>query len=134
MIFSSNKKIHYLHIKGHFVTKNSFVVEVTFKVWSLHHFEVLFYYFLEVTPIWCAFVHYWFAFISFSLKGIVKWVEPCKCDILLVSRILWHRRMEIFMFGNHWQLSTVIAPYEFTECHSSEGCLFSSEKTFDVEC
>ena len=32
MIFSSNKKNHQLHIKRQFVTKNSFVAEVTFKV------------------------------------------------------------------------------------------------------
>ena len=30
-IFSSNKKIHQLHFKGYFMTKNSFVAEVTFK-------------------------------------------------------------------------------------------------------
>ena len=29
--FPSNKKIHSLHIKGSFMTKNSFIVEVTFK-------------------------------------------------------------------------------------------------------
>ena len=27
------------------------------------------------------------------LKDIVKWDEPCKCVILLVSRILWHKRI-----------------------------------------
>ena len=32
LFFSSNKKIHYLHIKLYFMTKNSFVVEVTFKL------------------------------------------------------------------------------------------------------
>ena len=32
MIFSSNKKIHWLHIKCYFVTRNSFVAEVTFKL------------------------------------------------------------------------------------------------------
>ena len=31
IIFSSDKRIHQLHIKGYFMTKNSFVVEVTFK-------------------------------------------------------------------------------------------------------
>ena len=30
MIFLSNKKIHKLYIKGYFITKNSFVAEVTF--------------------------------------------------------------------------------------------------------
>ena len=30
IIFSSNKKIHQLHIKCYFMTKNSFVAEVTF--------------------------------------------------------------------------------------------------------
>ena len=32
MIFSSNKKIHQLHINSYFIVKNSFVVEVTFKL------------------------------------------------------------------------------------------------------
>ena len=42
--------------------------------------------------------------------------------------------MEIFIFDTHWRLSTITAPYKFTQGHSSEGCLFSSEKTCDVEC
>ena len=32
MIFSLNKKIHQLHIKQYFITKNSFVAAVTFKI------------------------------------------------------------------------------------------------------
>ena len=36
IIFSSNKKIHYLHIQGYFTTKNSFVANVTFKqFWAM---------------------------------------------------------------------------------------------------
>ena len=31
----------------------------------------------------------------------------------------------------HQHLSAIIAPYKFMQCHSSEGCLFSSEKTCD---
>ena len=30
IIFTSNKKNHYLRIKGYFIAKNSFVAEVTF--------------------------------------------------------------------------------------------------------
>ena len=30
--FSSNKKIHELHIKGYFMARNAFVAEVTFNV------------------------------------------------------------------------------------------------------
>ena len=26
-------------------------------------------------------------------KGIVKWAESCKCVILLVSRMVWHKRI-----------------------------------------
>ena len=76
-----------------------------------------------------------------GFKGIVKRAEPCKCDILIVSRIFWHKRittffkrMEIFMFYTHRRLSAIIAPYKFTQGHANEGCLFSSEKTCDVEC
>ena len=35
IFFSSNKKIHYLHIKGYFMTKNTLLAEVTFKLDSL---------------------------------------------------------------------------------------------------
>ena len=28
--------------------------------------------------------------MSGCVKEIVKWAEPCKCVILMVSRILWH--------------------------------------------
>ena len=32
-------------------------------------------------------------YFSFHLKGIVKWAESCKCNVLLVSRMLWHKRI-----------------------------------------
>ena len=31
-------------------------------------------------------------YLKFDFKGIVRWAEPCKCVILLVSRILWHKK------------------------------------------
>ena len=30
---------------------------------------------------------------TYVFKGIVKWAEPCKCVILFVSRILWHKKI-----------------------------------------
>ena len=41
--------------------------------------------------------------------------------------------MEILIFDTHWRLSIIISLYKFTQRHSSEGCLFSSEKTCDVK-
>ena len=41
--------------------------------------------------------------------------------------------MEILIFDTHWQLSVTISPYKFNQYHSSEGYLFSSRKTCDVE-
>ena len=36
----------------------------------------------------------WRCFFPVSiLKRIVKWTEPCKCVILLVSKIVWHMRI-----------------------------------------
>ena len=35
-----------------------------------------------------------------GLKGIVKWAEKGKCDILLVSRRLWHNKITSFMNGD----------------------------------
>ena len=37
LFFLQIKKIHYLHIKGYFMAKNSFIAEVTFNV-VIHYF------------------------------------------------------------------------------------------------
>ena len=42
--------------------------------------------------------------------------------------------MDILIFDTHQQLSTLISPFKFTQRHSSEGYLFTLEKTCDVEC
>ena len=42
--------------------------------------------------------------------------------------------MEILMFDTQRWLSAIIVPYKFTQRHSTEGYLFLSEKTCDVEC
>ena len=39
-------------------------------------------------------------------KGIVKRAEPCKCDILLISRILWHKRITPSL--KEWRFSYLI--------------------------
>ena len=44
------------------------------------------------------------------------------------------KRMEVLIFDTHRPLSAIISPFQFTQRHSSEGCLFTSEKTCDVEC
>ena len=84
------------------------------------------------------FIHFFKIFILWVVKGMVKRAEPCKCDIL-VSRILWHSRIipSEWMFWYlifTWWLSAVISPCKFMQRHFSEGCLFSLEKTYDVEC
>ena len=49
----------------------------------------------------------WQIFVYFDvLKGIVKCAEPGKCDILLVSRILWHKR--IIPSLKEWRFSYLI--------------------------
>ena len=40
-----------------------------------------------------AFDRIWHAAFLHKLRGIVNIAEPCKCDICLVSRILWHQRI-----------------------------------------
>ena len=39
--------------------------------------------------------------------------------------------MEIMTIYTHWWLSAITSPYIYIEHHSSEVCLFSSEKTCD---
>ena len=38
--------------------------------------------------------------------------------------------MEILIFDTHRRLSFIVTLYKFTQRHSIEGCLFSSEKNF----
>ena len=40
--------------------------------------------------------------------------------------------MEILIFDTHRSLSAIISPFQFAQRHSSEGCIFTSEKTCDV--
>ena len=41
-----------------------------------------------------------------QLKEIVRWAEPSKCDILLVSRILWHKIITTSL--KEWRFSYLI--------------------------
>ena len=41
-------------------------------------------------------------------------------------------RMEILIFDTHRPLSAIISPFQFPQHDSSEGCIFTSEKTCDV--
>ena len=51
-----------------------------------------------------------------------------------IRDIPFFKKMEILIFDTHRLLSDKISPFEFTQRHSSEGCLFTSEKACDVEC
>ena len=52
-----------------------------------------------------------FSKILFPFKGIVKRAEPCKYDILLVSRILWHKRITPSL--KEWRFSCLIPTGDF---------------------
>ena len=75
-----------------------------------------------------------FSFRRILVKGIVKWAEPCNCysshfkDTLTLENQPFVKRMEILIFHTHRPLSAIISPFQFTKCHPSEGCLFTSEK------
>ena len=53
-------------------------------------------------------------------------------DTLTLKNQPFLKRMDIWMFDTNWPFSTIISPFQFTQLHSSEGCLFKSEKTCDV--
>ena len=46
----------------------------------------------------------------------------------------WHQMTLDGDHDTHRQLSAMITPHKYTQRHSSEGCLFSSERIFDLEC
>ena len=48
---------------------------------------------------------------NLHIKGIVKWAEPCKCVILLVSMILWHKRINSSL--KEWRLWYLILTSHF---------------------
>ena len=64
----------------------------------------------------------------YILKGIVKWAEPCKYIILLVSKRYtltenqsFFKRMGILIFDTCRSLSTIISPFKFRQRHSSKA-------------
>ena len=67
-----------------------------------------------------------------NFKVVVKKAEQNKPDIRLVSRII--DIMKIIKTDTNQQLSGTISVYKYTQHHYSQGGLFSSEKTCDVEC
>ena len=55
-------------------------------------------------------------------------------DTLTLENQPFFKRMEVLIFDTHRSLSFIIYTFLFTQCHSREGCLFTSGKTCDVEC
>ena len=55
-------------------------------------------------------------------------------DTLTLENQPFFKRLEILIFDTHRPLSAIISPFHFTQRDLSEGCLFTSEKTCDVEC
>ena len=53
-------------------------------------------------------------------------------DTLTLENQPFFKRMEILISDTHRPLSAIISPFQCTQRHSSEGCLFISEKTCDV--
>ena len=53
----------------------------------------------------------WCPNIPSNIKGIVKWAEPGKCDILLVSRIPWYKRITTSL--KEWRFSYLILAGDF---------------------
>ena len=51
-------------------------------------------------------------------------------DTLALENESAFKRMEILIFDAHRPLSAIISPVQFTQRHSSEGCLFTSKKNF----
>ena len=53
-------------------------------------------------------------------------------DTLTKENHPFFKRMEIITFDTHRRLFAIISPYEYMQRHSSESCLFLSEKACDV--
>ena len=55
-------------------------------------------------------------------------------DALTLENQPFFKIKDILIFDTNCKLSAIISPFQFTQHHSSEGCLFTLEKTCDVEC
>ena len=55
-------------------------------------------------------------------------------DTLTLENQPFFKRMEILITDTQWPPSAITSSFQFTQRHSSDGCLFTSEKTCDVEC
>ena len=55
-------------------------------------------------------------------------------DTLTLENRPFFKGMAILIFDTHQPLSAIFSPFQFTQRHSSEGRLFTLEKTCDVEC
>ena len=53
---------------------------------------------------------------------------------LTLEKQPFFKRMEILIFDTDRSLFAIISPIQFTQHHFSDGCLFTSEKTCDIEC
>ena len=53
-------------------------------------------------------------------------------DTLTLENQPFFKRTEILIFDTNRPHSVLISPFQFTQCHSSEGCLNTSEKTCDA--
>ena len=49
-------------------------------------------------------------------------------DTLTLDNQPFFKRMEILICDTHWPFSAIISPFQLTQHHSSEGCLFTLEK------
>ena len=54
-------------------------------------------------------------------------------DTLTLENQPFFKRIEILIFDTNQPLSIIISPFQFIQCHSSEGCLFTLEKACDIE-
>ena len=55
-------------------------------------------------------------------------------DTLAFENQPFFKTMEILIFDTNWPLSAIISPFQFTQRHFSEGCLFTLKKACDIEC
>ena len=55
-------------------------------------------------------------------------------DTLTLENQPFFKIMEILNFDTHRPFSAIISPFQSTQRYSSEGCIFMSGKTCDVEC
>ena len=102
-------------------TSSKFTRPWIFLIISLALFAIYFYFYFIYPIVNCFYWQINTYLLTYLMHNVPKWSDAQQRD----------KYCKMFCVWPFW---AIISPFKFTQRHCSEGCLFTSEKTCDVEC